>query len=121
MRTFFTMFGIVWGIASVILLVGLGRGFSVDQKKHMETLGKDLVIMWGGRTSAQVGGRAAGREINLNVDDAILIRNECYSVKNVSPELRRTIPEVSPYNSDNRRVVGMWPSYQDVRSVKLAQ
>jgi len=35
MRTFLTMFGIVWGIASVILLVGLGRGFSVDQKKHM--------------------------------------------------------------------------------------
>jgi putative ABC transport system permease protein len=41
MRTFLTMFGIVWGIASVILLVGLGRGFTVDQKKHMETLGKD--------------------------------------------------------------------------------
>ena len=63
MRTFLTMFGIVWGIASVILLVGLGRGFSVDQKKHMETLGKDLVIVWGGRTSSQVGGLAAGREI----------------------------------------------------------
>ena len=29
MRTFLTMFGIVWGIASVIILVGLGRGFSV--------------------------------------------------------------------------------------------
>src|SRR3974390_3797111 len=62
MRTFLTMFGIVWGIASVIILVGLGRGFSVDQKKHMQSLGKDLVIMWGGRTSSQVGGRAAGRE-----------------------------------------------------------
>src|SRR5207253_5732676 len=86
MRTFLTMFGIVWGIASVILLVGLGRGFTVDQKKHMETLGKDLVILWGGRTSSQVGGRAAGREIQLNVDDAFLIRDECYLVKNVSPE-----------------------------------
>ena len=113
MRTFLTMFGIVWGIASVIILVGLGRGFSVDQKKHMETLGKDLVIMWGGRTSSQVGGRAAGREIHLNVDDADLIRDECYLVKNVSPELRRTIPEVSQYNLANRGVVGMWPSYQE--------
>ena len=99
MRTFLTMFGLIWGIASVILLVGLGRGFVVDQKKHMETLGKDLVIVWGGRTSSQVGGRAAGREIHLNVDDAELIRDECYMVKNVSPELRRTIPEVSQYNS----------------------
>ena len=61
MRSFLTMFGIVWGIASVIILVGLGMGFSKDQKKRMETLGKDLVIIWGGRTSAQAGGLAAGR------------------------------------------------------------
>ena len=121
MRTFLTMFGLVWGIASVILLVGLGRGFVVDQKKHMESLGKDLVIVWGGRTSSQVGGRAAGREIHLNVDDAKLIRDECYLVKNVSPELRRSIPEVSQFNSANRGVVGMWPSYQEFRSLKVSE
>src|SRR5436305_10712029 len=121
LRTFLTMFGLVWGIASVILLVGLGRGFIVDQKKHMESLGKDLVIVWGGRTSAQVGGRAAGREIHLNVDDARLIRDECYFVKNVSPELRRTIPEVSQFNSANRGVVGTWPAYQDFRSLLLSE
>ena len=121
LRTFLTMFGLVWGIASVILLVGLGRGFIVDQKKHMESLGKDLVIVWGGRTSAQVGGRTAGREIHLNVDDARLIRDECYLVKNVSPELRRTIPEVSQFNSANRGVVGMWPSYQEFRSLKVSE
>jgi putative ABC transport system permease protein len=121
MRTFLTMFGIVWGIASVILLVGLGLGFGVDQKKHMETLGKDLVIVWGGRTSSQVGGRAAGREIHLSVDDAYLIRDECYLVKNVSPELRRTVPEVSQYNLANRGVVGMWPSYQEFRSLIISE
>jgi putative ABC transport system permease protein len=120
MRTFLTMFGIVWGIASVIILVGLGRGFSVDQKKNMP-LGKDLVILWGGRTSSQVGGRAAGREIHLNVDDADLIRDECYLIKNVSPELRRTIPEVSQYNLANRGIVGMWPTYQDFRSLKISE
>src|SRR5947209_14975867 len=112
LRTFLTMFGIVWGIASVILLVGLGRGFSVDQKKHMETLGKDLVIVWGGRTSAQAGGLAAGREITLTIDDARLIRSECYLIKNISPELRRQVSEVSAFNSAARGVVGMWPAYQ---------
>ena len=121
LRTFLTMFGLVWGIASVIILVGLGRGFVADQKKHMESLGKDLVIVWGGRTSSQVGGRAAGREIQLNVDDADLIRDECYMIKNVSPELRRTIPEVSQYNLANRGVVGMWPSYQEFRSLKISE
>ncbi len=121
LRTFLTMFGIVWGIASVILLVGLGRGFSADQKRRMQTLGKDLVIVWGGRTSSQVGGRAAGREIQLNVDDADLIRDECYRVKHVSAELRRTLPEVSQYNSASRGVVGVWPAYQDFRSLILTE
>jgi putative ABC transport system permease protein len=121
MRIFLTMFGIVWGIASVILLVGLGRGFSVDQKKRMQSLGKDLVIVWGGRTSSQIGGLAAGREISLTIDDARLIRDECYLVKNVSPELRRSVPEVSQYNSANRGVVGMWPSYQEFRSLLIGE
>ena len=121
MRIFLTMFGIVWGISSVILLVGLGRGFSADQKRRMQTLGKDLVIVWGGRTSSQVGGLAAGREISLTIDDARLIRDECYLVKNVSPELRRTVPEVSQFNSASRGVVGIWPSYQDFRSLILSE
>jgi putative ABC transport system permease protein len=121
MRSFLTMFGIVWGIASVIILVGLGLGFSKDQKKHMETLGKDLVIVWGGRTSAQAGGLAAGRKITLTIDDARLIRNECYLVRAVSPELQRSVPEVSPYNSAARQISGVWPAYQDFRSLILSE
>jgi len=78
---FSRMFGIIWGISSVIILVGLGKGFSEDQHKRMKSLGKDLVIIWGGRTSMQAGGRAAGREIQLTIDDARLIKSECYLVK----------------------------------------
>ena len=120
MRSFLTMFGIIWGIASVILLVGLGLGFSKDQKKRMETLGKDLVIIWGGRTSSQVGGLAAGRPITLNIDDARLIKKEAYFVKAVSPELDRSVTEVSQFNSAARRVHGIWPAYQDFRSLAVS-
>jgi len=76
MRSFLTMFGIVWGIASVILLVGLGRGFSKDEKERLKTIGTDIAIVWGGRTSSQAGGLAAGREIRLNVSDVELIKKE---------------------------------------------
>ena len=60
MRTFLTMFGIVWGIASVILLVGLGRGFSVDQKKHMQIAGQGPGHRVG-RAHQFAGGRTRGR------------------------------------------------------------
>src|SRR5690348_6040618 len=98
LRSFLTMFGIIWGITSVILLVGLGKGFSKDQKEHLKTIGVDLAIIWGGRTSAQAGGYAAGRVVRLSVNDAVTIKKEAYLVKTVSPELRRSVAEVSRYN-----------------------
>ncbi len=117
MRSFLTMFGIIWGITSVVLLVGLGRGFNRDQKKRMRSIGVDLVILWGGRTSTGAGGYAAGRPIRLKVDDARAIQQECYLIKTVSPELIRPVPEVSAFNAANRPVRGVWPQYQSFRSL----
>jgi len=111
----------VWGIASVILLVGLSKGFNQDQRERMRSLGIDLAIVWGGRTSAQAGGLAAGREIRLSISDALLIQKECYLIKSLSPELRRDVPEVSPYNSANRAVRGVWPDYQRFRSLTVGE
>ncbi|HSL70887.1 MAG TPA: ABC transporter permease, partial [Longimicrobiales bacterium] len=121
MRSFLTMFGIIWGIASVILLVGLGKGFNRDQKERMKSLGIDLVIVWGGRSSMQAGGYAAGREVRLNIEDVRRIKEECYLIKTVSPELRRPVPQVSAHNSANRPVRGVWPEYQRFRSLKVSE
>jgi len=121
MRSFLTMFGIVWGMVSVILLVGLGLGFGRDQQNRMKSLGTDVVIVWGGRTSEQAGGYAAGREIRLCIDDVRAIQAECYSVKAVSPELRQSLPETSQFNAANRPVRGVWPVYQNFRSLQVGE
>jgi putative ABC transport system permease protein len=121
LRSFLTMFGIIWGITSVILLVGLGKGFSRDQKEHLKTIGVDLAIIWGGRTSAQAGGYAAGRPVRLSISDAYLIKKEAYLIKTVSPELRRSVAEVSRYNGASRPVRGVWPDYQRFRSLKVQE
>ncbi|MFZ3266872.1 MAG: ABC transporter permease [Terriglobales bacterium] len=121
LRSFLTMFGIVWGITSVILLVGLGRGFSRDQKEHLKTIGVDLAVIWGGRTSEQAGGYAAGRPVRLSVHDAELIKQQAFLVKTVSPELRRNVSEVSRYNAASRPVRGVWPEYQRFRSLAVQE
>ena len=121
LRSFLTMFGVIWGIASVIILVGLGRGFSKDQQDRMRTLGTDLAIIWGGRTSEQAGGYAAGREVKLDVGDAEAIKAECPRIAAVSPELRRSVSEVSQYNQAARSVRGVWPEYQSFRSIIVSQ
>jgi putative ABC transport system permease protein len=121
LRSFLTMFGIVWGITSVILLVGLGIGFSVDQREHLRTIGTDIAIIFGGKTGAQAGGYAAGRDIRLTVGDALAIQQQAPLVKTVSPEIRRTVAEVSQWNAASRAVRGVWPEYQRFRSLKVEQ
>ena len=121
LRSFLTMFGIVWGITSVILLVGLGIGFNLDQKQHLRTIGTDIAILFGGKTGAQAGGYAAGRNIILTVDDAIAIQKQASLVKTVSPELRRSVSEVSQWNAASRPVRGVWPEYQRFRSLTIDQ
>jgi putative ABC transport system permease protein len=119
LRSFLTMFGIVWGITSVILLVGLGIGFNRDQRERMKGLGTDIAIIWGGKTGAQAGGYAAGREVRLNAGDADAIRQQCLRIKGVSPELSHDVAEVSQFNAANATVHGIWPQYQDFRNLHV--
>jgi putative ABC transport system permease protein len=121
LRSFLTMFGIIWGISSVILLVGLGIGFGIDQRNHLKTIGTDIAICFGGKTAMPFGGYAAGRDVALTLDDAIAIRDGAPLVKHVSPELRRTVNEVSRWNAASRAVRGIWPVYQDFRSLHIAE
>jgi putative ABC transport system permease protein len=121
LRSVLTMFGIVWGITSVILLVGLGIGFNIQQHKQLQTIGTDIAILFGGKTGMPSGGYAAGRDVRLTIDDVYAIHREANLVKNVSPELRRAVSEVSPWNASSRPVRGVWPEYQNFRSLKVDQ
>ena len=121
LRSFLTMFGIIWGITSVILLVGLGIGFSADQKEHMKSIGTDIAICFAGKTAMPSGGYAAGRDMTLTVGDAIAIQQLAPLIKTVSPELQRTVSEVSQWNASSRAVRGVWPEYQRFRSLSVEQ
>jgi putative ABC transport system permease protein len=121
LRSFLTMFGIVWGITSVILLVGLGIGFNRDQHERMKGLGTDIAIMFGGKTDLPWEGYAPARDVRLNIDDAIAIRDGAPLVKTISPEIRSTVQQVSRYNASSRAVRGVWPQYQTFRSLTVSE
>jgi putative ABC transport system permease protein len=121
LRSFLTMFGIVWGISSVILLVGLGIGFGIDQRNQLRSIGTDIAICFDGKTSMPYQGYAAGRPIALTVDDAVAIQQGAPLVLRVSPELSRTVNEVSRWNAASRAVRGVWPQYQEFRSLHVDQ
>ncbi|MEA3006486.1 MAG: putative transport system permease protein, partial [Acidobacteriaceae bacterium] len=48
LRAFLTMFGIAWGVGSMLLLIGFGEGFRSGQRRQMASLGNNVIMMWGG-------------------------------------------------------------------------
>jgi putative ABC transport system permease protein len=122
LRTFLTMFGMVWGMIAIIVLSAMGEGFRRGNDAVLLELGKNIGIVWGGRTSLQAGGERAGRRIFLTIDDARAIAEESSMVDVVSPELERPGVRVkSAYNAASIRVTGMEPPYQDVRTIDVRE
>jgi putative ABC transport system permease protein len=120
LRTVLTMFGIAWGMISVVVLSATGEGFQRGNEKVLRELGKNIGIIWGGRTSMQAGGERAGRQIRLNLGDARAIANESSMIAVVSPELVRSAVAVkSSYNAATTSVTGIEPQYQEIRTIEL--
>ena len=60
LRSALTMFGISWGIASIVFMIAIGDGFKVGYRNLLNEMGTDIIILWGGRTTLQAGGQRAG-------------------------------------------------------------
>jgi len=120
LRTFLTMFGIVWGVISFLLLSALGEGFARGNQQVLAELGKNIVIIRNGRTSMQAGGARAGRVVRLTIDDLKTLQAESTLLEHISPELGRGgIRAKSAYNSSSIQVSGIWPIYQYIRTIEV--
>ena len=121
-RTGLTMFGIGWGVVSITLMVAAGEGLRVGQKQQTENLGKDLMIVFSGRTSLQAGGARAGRKLWWRDTDPASIEREATACSHVLPELGRGgIPIRSDHNSASLMVTGSLPPFQEIRSITVGE
>jgi putative ABC transport system permease protein len=122
LRTGLTTFGIAWGIVSITLMIAAGEGLREGQKRQMETLGKDLMIVFSGRTSLQAGGARAGRSLRWKSADHLSIKRESPDCECVLPELGRgRLPAIkSSYNNASLLVTGSLPEFAQVRSLAVA-
>ena len=120
LRSFLTMFGILWGVISVVILAATGEGFRRGNERVLQELGRNIAIVWGGRTTTQAGGERAGRRIFLTVDDARALARESNMIAVVSCEISRGGMKVkSAYNAATLGVNGIEPQYQQIRTIEL--
>ncbi|MBC8166086.1 MAG: ABC transporter permease [Bryobacteraceae bacterium] len=121
-RTALTMFGIGWGVVSITLMVAAGEGLRIGQQQQTENLGKDLMIVFAGRTSLQVGGERAGKKLHWRSADADEVARESPECGNVLPELGRgDMPVRSSFNSASLLITGSYPPFQQIRSITVGE
>jgi putative ABC transport system permease protein len=120
MRSFLTMFGIMWGIISIVILSALGEGFQRGNETVMRELGRNILIIRNGRTSMQAGGERAGRPIRIDFEDVIALKRDSKLLEDVTPEIMKGNLRVkSSFNAATLQMSGIWPVYQKIRTIDV--
>lgn len=115
LRSFLTMFGIAWGVGSLLLLVGLGEGFRAGTNKNLAGFGQDFMLIYNGHVPAAGRSQLSSRQYYLNYEDYLQIRSSAY-VRNATPVIYRgDLRLVSDYGSSNGYVDGSEPQFYDIR------
>lgn len=118
LRTFLTLFGIIWGTSAVVLLLAFGKGLHAQNQKSMHGLGESIVILWGGRTSKPYMGFGRGRWIGLREEDANLLKKEIRGMGAVSPEYSRWSTHMKyKKNAVTQNMVGIYPGFGEMRNI----
>ncbi len=89
LRSLLTMLGIVWGLASVVLLLAFGQGLGGSVAMAFNNVGHEVIVVWPGQTSLQAGGQRAGKNVQYEYEDVQAIRDEVPIVRAVSAEIDR--------------------------------
>ena len=120
LRSLLTMFGIAWGVGSLLLLVGLGEGFRSGNRKQFDSLGENVMFVWGGRAPA-IGGSFTGlRQYYLTYRDYQDILADCRSVKAAVPVIsRQDLRSVSDFFQSSGQVLGVPAAFSQIRYMPI--
>ncbi|WP_074013067.1 MacB family efflux pump subunit [Candidatus Sodalis sp. SoCistrobi] len=117
MRTLLTMAGIVFGIAAVVTVVGLGEGAREQTLRRINFLGSNVISIYPGKDFFD---EFAGSIRTLVPADAAALARQGY-VDSVSPELGTSAPLRYRNKAANVDVIGVGESYFRVRGLALAE
>ncbi len=122
LRTALATLGIVIGIGSVITLMSLGQSSQKAVTAQIQSLGSNLLTVIPGAPSSGFVRGAVGGVTTLTYEDAKAIQNspQITTVRNVSPEFSRRAQVSTGRKNTNTQVLGVTPSYREVRKVNLA-
>jgi putative ABC transport system permease protein len=120
LRSFLTMFGIAWGVGSLLLLVGLGEGFRSGNRKQFDELGENVLFIWGGRAPTMNGSFTSLRQYYLTYRDYKDVVAECPDVKLVAPVISRNdVRALSDYFQSSGQLLGVPAYFNQIRYLPI--
>jgi putative ABC transport system permease protein len=121
LRSFLTMFGIAWGVGSLLLLVGVGEGFRSGNKRELAEFGKDIMFLFPGRAPAVSGNMNSARSYLLTYQDYMDIRQAAY-VRNACPVISRgDLHEVSEFATGSGEIMGTEPQLNEISYLPIKE
>ena len=122
LRSFLTMFGIAWGVGSLLLLVGVGEGFRAGNRKQFASIGENVMFIWSGRAPAMQGSFTALRQYYLTLRDYQDIVRECHSVRTAVPMISRSdLRAVSDFYQSSGVIAGAPPETSSIRYLPISE
>jgi putative ABC transport system permease protein len=122
LRSFLTMFGIAWGVGSLLLLVGVGEGFRSGNKRELAEFGKDIMFIFPGRAPAVAGSMNSARSYLLTYQDYEEIRQQASHVRAACPILSRSdLREVSEFANAGSEILGVEPQLSEISYLPLKE
>jgi putative ABC transport system permease protein len=116
-RTAITTIGMAWGIATVVLLMAYGAGFSNAIATIFAQWGTNTIGFFPGKTSEQAGGDKAGVKVQLTRDDIDRISIAVPQITHISPAAYLDTNVQNDLHNYTWTVVGSRPAYAEI--VKL--
>jgi putative ABC transport system permease protein len=121
LRSFLTMFGIAWGVGSLLLLVGVGEGFRSGNKRDLAEFGQDIMFLFPGRAPAVKGNMNSARSYLLTYQDYIDIK-QAQHIRNACPLISRTdLHEVSEFSNASGEILGTEPQLNEISYLPLKE
>ena len=117
LRSFLTLFGIMWGTATLILLLAFGTGFRDQTVLNMRGIGDQLAIVFSGSTTKPFEGYGIGRPIRFKEADAKLLQEQIPDIDIATPEYNRFMEVNYGQVKRSSSVGGVEPVYSELRNV----
>jgi putative ABC transport system permease protein len=118
LRSFLTVLGIVIGVASVVALLGVGRGATASITDRVAGMGSNLISI-----SAQMRFGPGGGSSSASVlfDDYEMMQANVEGIASITPVYTGQLTVSSSTRTSNYSVSGVTPNYLDVRSYEIAE